>query len=283
MNIAMTESELIAAGLCKTIDGSCVLNDVSLSIGRGDIVALLGPAGAGKSTCFKILTGVMRPDSGRIGLSGEDVTNWTIDSRARLGLGYVPQAPELFERLSVRDNLEIAAMAQASQRKDVEEIRDRVVSNLHLKEIQSQPVAHLSGGQRRLVEIAFAVCTRPRFLLLDEPFAGLDPIVVERVTATIRTLAASGIGILLTDHKARLALTLADRAVVIAHGAMIAEGPSDSVAANRAVRQVFLGDGEEASALFPPVAMPTCKQVEKISVSPGAAALEEPCEIISCA
>lgn len=241
----MTELDLAATGLCKAIDGACILNDVSLSVGRGEIAALLGPAGAGKSTCFKILAGVMRPDSGRIRLFEEDVTGWTIDSRARLGLGYVPQAPELFERLRVRDNLEIAATAQMPRRRDAEELRDRVISDLHLEEIQLQSVTHLSGGQRRLVEIAFAVCTRPKFLLLDEPFSGLDPIVVERVAAVIRALAASGIGILLTDHKARLALTLADRAVVIANGMTIADGPSDAVADNRAVRQVFLGDVEE--------------------------------------
>jgi lipopolysaccharide export system ATP-binding protein len=238
----MSSAELIASDLHKSIDGRPILGGINLSVRRGEIAALLGPTGSGKSTCFNVLMGIVRPDRGQVTLFGRDVTGLGIDGRARLGLGYVPQAPELFETMSVRNNLRIALEARVGDDREVAGFLDRLLAHFGLDPVRDRMISVLSGGQRRLVEIAYAVCTLPKFLLLDEPFAGLDPIVVERIAAIIRTLARGGMGILLTDHKAHLALDLASRALVIADGRMVAEGPSAMIACHPEVRQVFLGE-----------------------------------------
>ncbi len=235
------DAAFAGTGLHKSFGGRQVLCGVDVSVRRGEIVGLLGPSGAGKSTVFGILSGVERPDHGAVHLCGHDVTSLAIDGRARLGVGYVPQAPELFERLTVAANLRVAVDARMGWSERTAGLLDRMITAFHLDEVHDRPFSHLSGGQRRLVEIAFAVCTLPKFLLLDEPFAGLDPIVVGRIVTHIRALARAGIGILVTDHKARAILDLVERAVVIDAGTVIADGSAAAVARVPRVREVFLG------------------------------------------
>jgi len=244
----MAEADFFATGLRKSYGGRQVLGGVSLSLRRGEIVALLGPTGSGKSTCFKILMGIERPDGGRVTLFGRNVTKLGLDGRARLGLGYVPQAPELFERLSVEGNLRIALDTKAGRNERSIAFLDALIDAFGLEEVRHRPTSFLSGGQRRLVEIAYVVCTAPKFLLLDEPFTGLDPIVVDRIVGHIKSLASAGIGVLVTDHKARLTLDLVDRAIVIGSGVVIADGPSAEVARNARVRETFLGEDDHPAS-----------------------------------
>ena len=240
----MSALSFVVTDLHKTIGDRQILHGISLTVGRGEIVSLLGPSGSGKSTCFKIMMGIVRAERGQIWLSGQDVSGLSTDGRARLGLGYVPQTPELFETLSVRNNLRIAVDARVGWSRKSEAFLDGILGTFGLDPVRDRAISVLSGGQRRLVEIAYAVCALPKFLLLDEPFAGLDPIVAERIATHIRSLSRTGMGILVTDHKAHLALSLASRAIVIGKGQIIAEGASEDVARNARVRDVFLGEDD---------------------------------------
>lgn len=244
----MIPSDLAVTDLHKSVDGRPILNGIDFSLRRGEIVGLLGPTGSGKSTCFKVLMGIVRPDRGRVSLFGRDITALGIDGRARLGLGYVPQSPELFERLSVELNLRIALDARAGRNSRTTAFLDGLIVSFGLETVRNRSVSFLSGGQRRLVEIAYAVCALPKFLLLDEPFTGLDPIVVERIAAHIRSLARAGVGVVITDHKARLTLSLAKRALVISNGLIIADGPPEDVARDARVREVFLGEDDRSAS-----------------------------------
>ncbi|MER2606879.1 MAG: ATP-binding cassette domain-containing protein [Siculibacillus sp.] len=235
-------ADFTATGLHKSYGVREVLCGIDLSVAPGEIVGLLGPSGSGKSTVFEILTGVEKPDRGTVTLRGETLNDLGVDARARRGIGYVPQSPDLFARLSVEDNLRIAADTRLAWDERAADFVGRIVGGFGLEEVRAKPVGTLSGGQRRLVEIAFAVCTLPKFLLLDEPFSGLDPIVVERIVARLRALAKAGIGVLVTDHKAHVALELVHRAVVIEAGLVVASGPPAEVARDRRVREVFLGE-----------------------------------------
>ncbi len=229
-----------ATGLRKSYAAREVVAGVDISISRGEIVGLLGPSGSGKSTIFNMLAGLLRPDAGKIVLRGRDITDMPIDARARMGLGYVPQAPALFGALSTEDNLRIAIEAR-SREHSTERLLNAVCAAFELEKFRKTRLANLSGGQRRWVEIAFAVLGGPAFLLLDEPFTGLDPIASERLSATIGRLARLGIGVLLTDHNVRNALKIVERAHVIDNGTIIAAGTSESIVGDANVRATYLG------------------------------------------
>jgi lipopolysaccharide export system ATP-binding protein len=233
---------LTARDLCKSYGHRDVVCGVDIEIGPGEIVGLLGPSGSGKSSIFKILTGVERPDSGVVEIDGRDISRLGIDSRARLGIGYVPQSPELFPSLSMQDNLRIAVQARHRDHRKGDHLLETVLRWFEIEPLRNNRLGTLSGGQRKLVEIAYALCALPQFLLLDEPFAGLDPIVVEKVVARIRAVAKAGLGVLVTDHKARTALSLVSRAVVLDNGMIIASGLPTDVVRQERVRTVFLGE-----------------------------------------
>ena len=236
------DEALTASDLRKAYGAREVVRGVDLTVAPGEIVGLLGPSGSGKSTIFKMLTGVEQADGGTVSIGAQALGELGIDARARLGLSYVPQSPELFPGLSVEDTLRIAIDAQGRGNAFAGRMLATIVKGFGLEELREKRFATLSGGQRRLVEIAFAVCAAPRFLLLDEPFAGLDPLVVERICGIVRLLARSGLGILITDHKARVAFELVERAVVLDDGVVIARGAPADVVQVPHVRNVFLGD-----------------------------------------
>ena len=234
---------LVAAQLTKRYRGRTVVDDVSLALGGGEIVGLLGPNGAGKTTCFYMILGLVRADGGSIHLGERDLTPAPMHERARAGLGYLPQEASVFRRLSVADNLR----AVAELRRDLGAgERDALVAQL-LREFRLLEVAgtlgeRLSGGERRRLEIARALASAPRFILLDEPFAGVDPISVGDLKAEIRRLAKRGLGVLITDHNVRETLDICDRAYIVSTGRVIAEGSAAAILSNETVRRVYLGD-----------------------------------------
>ncbi|MBU4530968.1 MAG: ATP-binding cassette domain-containing protein [Hoeflea sp.] len=233
---------LEAYSLRKTYLGREVLSGVSLSLSEGRILGLLGPSGSGKSTAFRLLTGVELAEPGSVFLDRKDISQVSIDARARLGIGYVPQAPDLYLSLSASDNFRIALEACRYTRPKAQAVLDDICRLLELDDIMDMQAGHLSGGQRKLIEIGFALCAQPRMLLLDEPFAKLDPITVTRIAGHIKRLANSGVGVLVTDHQARTVFSLAEEIVVINNGLMIAKGPSSEVIGSTAVRESFLGE-----------------------------------------
>ena len=234
---------LTAAGLAKSYKSRQVVHDFGLSLRPGEVVGLLGPNGAGKTTCFYMIVGLVATDTGQILLDGNDITALPMHERARRGLGYLPQEASVFRKLSVADN--IRAVLELRPELD-EAARDRELSSL-LEELQvthvaGQPGASLSGGERRRVEIARALAAAPRFMLLDEPFAGVDPISVGEIQRIVRHLKARGIGVLITDHNVRETLGICDRAYILNAGRVLAQGSPDEVLANADVRRVYLGD-----------------------------------------
>ncbi|MGH8584159.1 MAG: LPS export ABC transporter ATP-binding protein [Gammaproteobacteria bacterium] len=237
-------SVLDAHHLSKRYATRTVVNDVSLKVQSGEIVGLLGPNGAGKTTCFYMIVGLIRSDQGRIELDGRDITHLPIDARAVLGLGYLPQESSIFRKLSVQDNilavLEVVPGLDRHQRK--QQMED-LLHELHIAQVRNNLGETLSGGERRRTEIARALATRPRFMLLDEPFAGVDPLSVLDLQRIIKHLASLGIGVLITDHNVRETLNICDRAYIVNDGALIAEGGPDAILANEQVRSVYLGDG----------------------------------------
>ena len=235
-------SRLSAFQIHKSFAAREVVGGVDLHIRRGEVVGLLGASGSGKSTIFNAIAGLLRPDEGRILLDSRDITRAGIDARARLGIGYVPQAPTLFGKLTAEENLRIAIEASGVAGAAVEPFLDTMCKAFNVEAFRTTRLANLSGGQRKWIEIAFAMCGKPRFLLLDEPFAGLDPIATGRLSAFVVRLSRLGIGILLTDHNVRNALRLVERAYVIDTGMIIASGNASDIASHGEVRSVFLGD-----------------------------------------
>ena len=236
-------STLRAQELCKSYRTRQVVNNLSLEIRTGEVVGLLGPNGAGKTTAFYMIVGLIGADSGRILLDERDVTNLGIDERARLGLGYLPQEASVFRRLSSADNilsiLELRPELDAAARnRRLEELLEQ----LHIGHVRTSLGMSLSGGERRRVEIARALAAEPRFILLDEPFAGVDPLSVADIQTIIRELAARGIGVLITDHNVRETLGVCTRAYIVNRGAVIAAGTGTEVLANPIVREVYLGE-----------------------------------------
>ena len=236
------DSALAAFGLAKTYGGRKVVRDVSLNVRRGEAVGLLGPNGAGKTTVFYMITGLVKADAGRIELDGHDVTPMPMYQRARLGIGYLPQEASIFRGLTVEGNimavLEVSEPNRARRKGEL----DALLEEFKITHVRKSPAIALSGGERRRVEIARALASRPAFMLLDEPFAGIDPIAVGDIQSLVRHLTARGIGVLITDHNVRETLGLIDRAYIIHSGTVLMEGEPDSIVANADVRRLYLGE-----------------------------------------
>ena len=235
--------KLIAALLAKSYKGRQVVKDVSLEVKAGQIVGLLGPNGAGKTTTFYMIVGLVPSDKGSITLDGKDITFDPIHARARLGIGYLPQESSIFRKLTVYDNL----LAILQHRKDLteeqrEEKADALLDEFHIGHIRNSLGMSLSGGERRRVEIARALAADPAFILLDEPFAGVDPISVLDIKKIIQHLCQRGIGVLITDHNVRETLDVCELAYIVSHGELIAAGTPQEVLANQQVRDVYLGE-----------------------------------------
>ncbi|HSC76311.1 MAG TPA: LPS export ABC transporter ATP-binding protein [Pseudomonadales bacterium] len=238
----MTVSTLSARHLAKAYKKRPVIDDVSLQVSSGEIVGLLGPNGAGKTTCFYMMVGLVPVDKGEITLNNEDITHLPMHSRAQRGLGYLPQEASVFRKLSTRNNilaiLETRKELTLQQRKSR---ADELMQELHITHIADSLGMSLSGGERRRVEIARALASEPRFILLDEPFAGVDPISVADIKQIIHHLQSKNIGILITDHNVRETLSICQRAYIVGEGHIIAEGTADDVLHNAKVRKVYLG------------------------------------------
>ena len=235
-------SSLTARGLAKRFGSRTVVNDVSLAVRSGEVVGFLGPNGAGKSTSFHMLVGLIPADGGTVHLDGIDLTRRPMHARARLGVGYLPQEPSVFRKLTVEQNL--LAVLELRRDLDTDARRQRAVELMHafgVEHLRGARGENLSGGERRRVEIARALAARPRFMLLDEPFAGVDPISVSEIHGLIRQLSGRGIGVLVTDHNVRETLGICDRGYIISEGRVICDGSPDAIADDPTVREVYLG------------------------------------------
>jgi lipopolysaccharide export system ATP-binding protein len=239
---AMHQGTLAAAGLVKTFGGRRVVNDVTIGLRRGEAVGLLGPNGAGKTTAFYMIVGLIKADAGVIVLDGHDVTAMPMYRRARLGIGYLPQEASIFRGLTVENNIRSVLEAVEPSRAKREEELDRLLDEFNIARIRRSPAIALSGGERRRVEIARALATRPSFMLLDEPFAGIDPIAVGDIQELVRHLTRRGIGVLITDHNVRETLGLVDRAYIVHSGSILMEGDPDEIVESEKVRKVYLGE-----------------------------------------
>jgi len=235
-------SELIVQGLKKRYKSRWVVKDVSLSVSSGEVVGLLGPNGAGKTTSFYMIVGLTPLDGGSIRLDGEELSRLPIHRRARLGLSYLPQEASIFRKLTVAENIRAILELREMPAQDVEDRLNELLHSLHIGHLRNNPALSLSGGERRRVEIARALASEPRFILLDEPFAGVDPIAVLDIQKIIRFLTSRDIGVLITDHNVRETLGICDRAYIINEGAVLASGKPDEIVYNEDVRKVYLGE-----------------------------------------
>jgi lipopolysaccharide export system ATP-binding protein len=235
-------SELRAENLKKRYRSRVVVKDVSLEVRSGEVIGLLGPNGAGKTTCFYMMVGLVPADDGDIYLDGKMLTHMPIHRRARLGLSYLPQEASIFRRLSVADNVRAVLELHDSDADRINNRLDDLLRDLHIGHLRDNPAISLSGGERRRVEIARALATNPRFILLDEPFAGVDPIAVLDIQKIIGFLKERGIGVLITDHNVRETLGICDRAYIINDGTVLAYGKPDEIVYNESVRKVYLGE-----------------------------------------
>lgn len=241
-SVAAPAGRLEAAGLSKSFGAHRIVDGVSLRVERGEIVGLLGPNGAGKTTTFAMVVGLLDPDAGKICLCGEDVTPLPLHRRALAGIAYLPQEPSVFRRLSVRGNLELVLEALGCEEDEIRERAQRLVDEFGLDRVSERPAYLLSGGERRRCEIARAMAIRPKFMLLDEPFAGIDPIAVADIQRIVRDLATQGIGVLITDHNVRETLQITDRAYIINAGRIFRSGSPEELADDDEVRAVYLGE-----------------------------------------
>jgi lipopolysaccharide export system ATP-binding protein len=235
-------SELRAENLKKRYRSRVVVKDVSLEVRSGEVIGLLGPNGAGKTTCFYMMVGLVPADDGDIYLDGKMLTHMPIHRRARLGLSYLPQEASIFRRLSVADNVRAVLELHDGDADRINNRLDDLLRDLHIGHLRDNPAISLSGGERRRVEIARALATNPRFILLDEPFAGVDPIAVLDIQKIIGFLKERGIGVLITDHNVRETLGICDRAYIINDGTVLAYGKPDEIVYNESVRKVYLGE-----------------------------------------
>ncbi len=241
-------SQLEARHLQKAYGSRKVVHDVSVQVAKGEVVGLLGPNGAGKTTSFYMIVGLVRADGGQILIDGHDVTRMPIHKRARMGLSYLPQEASIFRKLSVADNvraileLQTDAQGQALSSHEIDKKLDALLADLRVDHLRDSPAVALSGGERRRVEIARALATEPRFILLDEPFAGIDPIAVIEIQRIIAFLKQRGIGVLITDHNVRETLGICDHAFIISDGHVLAQGTPEEIVANADVRRVYLGE-----------------------------------------
>lgn len=234
---------LVAENLKKSYSKRTVLDGVSMSINQGEVVGLLGPNGAGKTTCFYIVVGLVKPDGGRILLDDRDITNDPMHVRARLGVGYLPQEASVFRKLTVEENIVSILQYRADlHKRDYRDIVENLLSELQITHIRDSLGMSLSGGERRRVEIARALAADPVFILLDEPFAGVDPISVIDIQRIISHLQQRGIGVLITDHNVRETLGICERAYILSDGGLIAEGTAEDILQNQQVKEVYLGE-----------------------------------------
>ena len=235
-------SELKAQELRKRYKSRTVVRDVSLEVSNGEVIGLLGPNGAGKTTCFYMMVGLVPLDGGSITLDGLNLSHMPIHRRARLGLSYLPQEASIFRRMTVAQNIQAVLELQDFRPDEIENRLDDLLHDLHISHLRNNPALSLSGGERRRVEIARALASQPRFILLDEPFAGIDPIAVLDIQIIIGFLKEKGIGVLITDHNVRETLGICDRAYIINDGSVLAYGKPDEIVYNESVRKVYLGE-----------------------------------------
>jgi len=240
--IAETERGLFAHNIGKQFKKRPVVRSASLEVHRGEVVGLLGPNGAGKTTCFYMITGLIQPDVGNIILDGNDITDLSMYRRARLGIGYLPQEASIFRGLSVENNIRAVLEVVEPSRERREAILDALLAEFSITHLRRTPALALSGGERRRVEIARTLASNPHFVLLDEPFAGIDPIAVGDIRELVAHLKDRGIGVLITDHNVRETLDVIDRAYIIHDGTMLMEGAPSDIVGNADVRRVYLGD-----------------------------------------
>jgi lipopolysaccharide export system ATP-binding protein len=233
---------LVVDRIGKSYRGRAVVKGVSLHLARGEVAGLLGPNGAGKTTCFYMITGLIAADYGAIYLDGQDITNQPMYQRARLGLGYLPQETSIFRGMTVEQNIMAVVEMREPNRDKVREITDGLMAELHIDHLRTNAAVSLSGGERRRVEIARALASDPAFMLLDEPFAGIDPLAIGDIREVIGFLRKRGIGILITDHNVRETLEIIDRASIIHAGQVLFEGKPHEILNNADVKRVYLGD-----------------------------------------
>ncbi len=238
----MSMQALEAKKLEKDYRGRKIVRGVSLQVKYGEVVGLLGPNGAGKTTTFYMVVGLVRPDQGRVVLDGIDITKMPMHQRARKGIGYLPQEPSVFRKLTVAENLTAILETLDLSAMERNERRDRLMSELGVTHLADSKAYTLSGGERRRVEIARALTLDPKFILLDEPFAGIDPLAVQDIQGIIALLKSKGIGILITDHNVRETLAITDRAYIISDGMIIEAGTAEEIMASPQVRQFYLGE-----------------------------------------
>ncbi|PIT83181.1 LPS export ABC transporter ATP-binding protein [Limnohabitans sp. 15K] len=248
MSEPVISSSLVAHHLKKAYGSRKVVHDVSVKVEKGEVVGLLGPNGAGKTTSFYMIVGLVRGDGGQIMIDGEDVTRMPIHKRSRMGLSYLPQEASIFRKLTVAQNvraileLQTDAKGEPLSSADIEKRLGELLADLRVDHLRDSSAVALSGGERRRVEIARALATDPRFILLDEPFAGIDPIAVIEIQRIIAFLKQRGIGVLITDHNVRETLGICDHAYIISEGRVLAEGTPDEIVSNAEVRRVYLGE-----------------------------------------
>jgi lipopolysaccharide export system ATP-binding protein len=237
-----TKSKLSAHNLKKRYKSRTVVQDVSFEVGSGEVVGLLGPNGAGKTTCFYMVVGLVACDGGDVHFDDNKLTHLPIHKRAQLGVSYLPQEASVFRKLTVSENIKAVLELQNLPAEETETRVERLLEELHIAHIRNSPAVSLSGGERRRVEIARALATEPRFILLDEPFAGVDPIAVLDIQKIIRFLKERNIGVLITDHNVRETLGICDHAYIINEGTVLASGRPDEIIYNESVRKVYLGE-----------------------------------------
>lgn len=238
----MNPQALRTDNLVKAYRGRKVVNGVSLEVRQGEIVGLLGQNGAGKTTTFYMIMGLVRPEAGRIYLDGKDVTDLPMHVRARMGLGYLSQEPSVFRKLSVEDNVRAILETLKLGKDEIEEELDRLLNELGIEHLRKSKAYMLSGGERRRLEIARALVTKPRFVLLDEPFSGIDPIAVQDIQSIVAGLKAKGLGLLITDHNVRETLSITDRSYIMAEGRILVSGKPEELANNPLAREAYLGE-----------------------------------------
>lgn len=237
-----TTSSLHVAGLQKQFKNRQVVKNVSLDINSGEVVGLLGPNGAGKTTSFYMIVGIIAADDGSIVLDGQEMRHLPIHVRAQRGLGYLPQEASIFRKMTVRENIQAILEISGHNKQEISTEVNRLLDDLNIGHIKDSPAVALSGGERRRVEIARVLATKPRFILLDEPFAGVDPIAVIDIQNIIAFLKERGIGVLITDHNVRETLRICDRAYIISEGSVLATGLPEELVQNERVREVYLGE-----------------------------------------
>ena len=243
MSAAQANTILRTEGLVKAFKKRTVVRGVSIEVDAGEIVGLLGPNGAGKTTTFNMTVGLLKPDAGSVHYEGRDVTQLPMYQRARAGMAYLAQEPSVFRQLTVRENLLAVLEFQNLSRADREQRADALLEEFDIARLANSPAYTLSGGERRRTEIARALVTQPKVFLLDEPFAGIDPIAIQDLQVLVRGLAGRGIGVLITDHNVRETLGIADRAYIISDGQVICEGTPEQIARNPIARSQYLGEG----------------------------------------